>query len=204
MLTSRPEHVSARGPGAARHSCAVSHRLFTEQELTFPQTRPRPPGGKGKAGQGLARSGADPTQTPARQSQPRLEPALPGKGTGQIRAGAPPRAPARRGIRAAAQRDVTGMHTGWATSWGSVSRHTHKTNVSQLLAHLAHLPGFWGPGPQAGASAERGGEPRVPSHLGPASAPVFSSQTFCSRRVSWTERASACKRGGDLAASSSS
>lgn len=65
MLTSRPEHVSARGPGAARHSCAVSHRLFTEQELTFPQTRPRPPGGKGKAGQGLARSRphADPGQT---------------------------------------------------------------------------------------------------------------------------------------------
>lgn len=32
---------SARGL-AARHSCAVSHQLFTEQRLTFPQTEAPP------------------------------------------------------------------------------------------------------------------------------------------------------------------
>lgn len=151
MLTSRPEHVSARGPGAARHSCAVSHRLFTEQELTFPQTRPRPPGGKGKAGQGLARSRphADPGQTD----------------TAAFRASS-----AGRGNRADQGR---GTSSGTCPTWdpccgsercnrdahrmGHLRGLTHKTNVSQLLAHLAHLPGFWGPGPQAGASAERRG-----------------------------------------------
>lgn len=37
----QPGKSSGRRPGA-RHSCAVSHQLFTEQGLTFPQTEAPP------------------------------------------------------------------------------------------------------------------------------------------------------------------
>lgn len=78
--------VSARGL-AARHSCAVSHQLFTEQGLTFPQTeapptcRDRSAGERGTGRRWVADEGPHQMGTAPRASSAR--PPASGGGQGQ-------------------------------------------------------------------------------------------------------------------------
>lgn len=161
--------------GAARHSCAVSHRLFTEQELTFPQSRPHPEGKR------KARPRTCLERTPTGTRCP--EPARPGQAQGRAGAGPPPYPPAHHGVCAGTR---------------GRNQDAHRMGFSPQEGHCPpHPPG---PGPWASGGQDPGEEPRqtggwlrVP-HRGPGLSSCLSSQTFCARR---SRRAGACKCRGE-------
>lgn len=185
--------TSAQRPGAARHSCAVSHQLFTEQASHShrPEAPPSPGplrcwpacGPAGGDRRAPAREGL--TQTPARPRQAAL-----GQSPGQGRLlwggrrghqgayGPGPRGPAPSSLQ---------PHTRQSPC------HTHKVEAEPTA------PTFWGPrtpGEEAGQRLERGAQGSLPpGSKGGAplselrsprwaltSGPAFSPQTFRLRK----------------------
>lgn len=160
-LPSQPARHEAR---AARHSCVVSHRLFTEQELTFPQTRPHPEGKR------KARPRTCLEQTPTRPDGAAVSRASSARaGAGQSPGQGPPR------VTTCPPRDLcwdAGTEPG-CTQEGLQPPPLQAGPRRVSLPHTRQVKE-----PRQGQEGAQ-----VPPTGGLASAPVFSSQTFCSRRT---------------------
>lgn len=157
---SRPSQHVMRAR-AARHSCVVSHRLFTEQELTFPQTRPHPERKR------KARPRTRLEQTPTRPDGDGCVQSQLGQGRRRAESGA-----GTSPVPTCRPQDLcwdSGTHTGWASAPSPASRPQEGQSPP---THQVKVPGPLEARTQARSLGRAGGGEgaRVPLTWGLASA----------------------------------